>query len=173
MADHFQTVQSRNFISDNLVSLKRDLTNDAHRFDFLEEPRKFSSFGETTYADHFGPKTNLPPAIEIIGEGPILTPLSSERAKHLVSTTQFDFDGKRFGSYSGNQFLKESCKCHRAQDEFSKMKSDVFGNPSDILTTIGPIPLMKTCRRVQRWDTTYGTDYIFVPPAERKFPFSG
>lgn len=157
----YQTVQNRDYDWNFLITeeLKR---NSCRRFDFLKEPNKYLSFGQSTYSDQFGPKSNFPPPCST---GPISMPLVCDRAKHLISTSQQDYDGRRIGS-----IFKQEAKSDLSNGALMLTKSH-SESPEEILHTIGPVPLVKTCRRQQEWETTYGRDYEYIPPKERLFPF--
>ncbi|KAF8796956.1 Terminal uridylyltransferase 4 like protein [Argiope bruennichi] len=142
-------------------------------FGFLEEPPKYLSHEESTYSDHFGPKTNFPPTLPKSNEEPISTALTCVRAKHMVSTTQYDYDGRRIGSNSGNAFGGKSCRCHPLPDEWDPEKRPPsYCDALEILTTVGAVPLVKRCRNVAHWKTTYGRDYVYDPVLKPDFPFS-
>ncbi|GFY46356.1 uncharacterized protein TNIN_121451 [Trichonephila inaurata madagascariensis] len=141
-------------------------------FGFLQEPPKYLSHEESTYSDHYGPKTNFPSNHPNLNENPISTAMLWNRARDMVSTTQFDYDGRRIGTNTALTFLKESCPCHSMPEKKETTKrTSAYSEPMEILTTVGPAPVVKRCRNVARWETTYGRDFSYDPIRKPVFPF--
>ncbi|GIY83031.1 uncharacterized protein CEXT_522211 [Caerostris extrusa] len=99
-----------------------------------------------------------------LSQCPISTATLCNIPKHMVTTTQQDYYGRTIGSNTGNTFLEKSCPCHSAPKEKNpKPQTTSYHDAMEILTTVGPVPLVKRCRAVPQWETTYGRDFVYDP----------
>ncbi|XP_015917754.1 uncharacterized protein [Parasteatoda tepidariorum] len=162
MTQNFATTHEIDYGWQSLLSeaKKQGIQPDYRFLGYLSEPKKHSAFEETTYDDHFGPKANFPSETQELYEGPISTALVTDRAKHMVTTTQRDYDGRKAGSNTRLKFLDNDFDYKCSIKGCSNKSAKCYDDPLDILNTIGPVPLVKTCRAIQKWETTYKRDYV-------------
>ncbi|XP_035214722.1 uncharacterized protein LOC118188399 [Stegodyphus dumicola] len=172
MLNNFQTTHNRDYGWQFLSSegLKKD-SHVSRCFDYLAEPRKFPRFAESTYTDDYGQKTNIPQIPVKKTEIPFASPFGCDRGRHLVTTTQQNYDGRRMDSYQGNNFQKSHCRCHAWDEDATSLMDTTTEEPLDILTSIGPVPGIQRCRETLQWKTTYMRDYVYDPTPKPSFPF--
>ncbi|KAG8185197.1 hypothetical protein JTE90_025869 [Oedothorax gibbosus] len=145
------------------LSAANNSGKDSQYIGFLPGPEKYMSHRDSTYQNHYEPKTDFQKNLSIHNKGPISSAYTSDRSKHLVSTNQYDYDGRRNATFTGGSFLAEkSCCCIGVRGERKK------GDPEELLTSIGAVPLVKRCRNMQNWNTTYETDFIHEPIQRKK-----